>query len=633
MIIRLFGILCLTGLSLCAAAQPDQKVQSTQAPSKSKEIEGSAKKLKDAFSRGDLRKAAQAYEQLADQYLAQGAYPKAEEFYGKAKMSYEQIGDKKDAARMARGAAKAQEAQNKNDAAVQNYEYASTAAPDTIRSSPGIGFQAAKPTNAKSAPGIFTGRADSSSSLDNFRALNFNDAQRLRNTDNAPVQEAFLKNNLDIAQNTGNKKEVAEAYRKLGDLSLVQKNMPEAVRNYENAIEQTDDLQQVVTLSNQISKVYSENQRLPDAIAMQQNLLAKPEVQQNLPTKIIQIQQLADLYVKNKQEAEALPLFQQSYEIALREHRTLDAKRSLEQITAILLQRGNRNESLDRYRHFLSALDSLLLADSSIVDSKLWAATEEKIAQLEAEKSLKDQLISRKNRFNYVLMGASALLFLFLIAIGRALWAIRLKNKKIALQSLRREMNPHFVFNSLNSLNEFIARRDELEANKHLTAYSHLMRGVMEHSSKDFIALSDELEMLKQYLTLERQRFPDKFDYDIQIAEDIDPDHEQIPNMMIQPHLENAIWHGLRYREDKGLLLLRIDKQEGRLRISVDDNGIGLTQSAALKTTNQRQYTSRGLSNTRERIQLLNQIYGTKISLTIQEKTPPETGTLVEIRC
>jgi hypothetical protein len=366
---------------------------------------------------------------------------------------------------------------------------------------------------------------------------------------------------------------------------------------------------------------------------VQQNLLAKQEVQENLPTRISQIRQLADLYVKNKQENEALPLLQQSYELALREYRTLDAKQSLEQISAILLQRGDRNRSLDLHREFLSVLDSLLLADPSIVDSKLWAATEEKIAQLEEEKSLQDQLISRQNRLNYVLLGSSALLLVFLIAISRALRAIRVKNKKIALQSLRREMNPHFVFNSLNSLNQFIAQHNELEANKYLSAYSHLMRGIMEHSNKDFVALSDELDMLKQYLALERLRFPDKLDYEIQIAEDIDPDQEQIPNMMIQPHLENAVWHGLRYREDKGLLLLRIDKREGRLLIGIDDNGIGLTRSEALKTVNQRRYTSRGLSNTRERIQLINEIYGTTISLNIRGKTPPETGTLVEIRC
>ncbi len=588
-------------------------------------MEGSAKNLKDAFSRGDLRKAAQAYEQLADGYFAQEAYPKAEEFYGKAKANYEQMGNSEDAARMARMVAKAQEAQNKTEAAVQNYEYAGRV--DSL-SSLERRFRGIK-ANSPSAR-----RFDSlQSRFQVTNSLNTNDARRLRNAANKPVQEALLQQNLDFAQNTGNKQELAEVYGKLGDLNLLQKRMPEALRNYENAIGQSENLQQVVRLSNQITKVYAESERLPEAIAVQQNLLAKKEVQQNLPTRISQIQQLADLYVKNKQADEALTLLRQSYALALAEHRTLDAKRSLEQITAILLQSGNRNGSIDLYRQFLSALDSLLLADSSIVDSKLWAATEEKIAQLEAEQSLKDQLIRRQNRFNYVLMGSSALLFLFLIAIGRALYAIRLKNKKIALQSLRREMNPHFVFNSLNSLNQFIARNDELEANKYLTAYSHLMRGVMEHSNKDFISLSDEIAVLEQYLALERLRFPDKFDYQIQLAEDIDPDHEQIPNMMIQPHLENAVWHGLRYREDKGLLLLRIDKREGCLLISIDDNGIGLTQSAALKTDNQRRYTSRGLSNTRERIQLLNEIYGANISLSIREKTPPETGTLVEIRC
>jgi two-component system, sensor histidine kinase YesM len=137
--------------------------------------------------------------------------------------------------------------------------------------------------------------------------------------------------------------------------------------------------------------------------------------------------------------------------------------------------------------------------------------------------------------------------------------------------------------------------------------------------------------MLKKYLALEHLRFQDKFDYQIDIAENIDPDIEKVPNMVIQPHLENAIWHGLRYRDTKGNLLIRIDKEGKNIVVRIDDNGIGITQSKALKTINQRAYESRGLANTTERILLLNQIYRKNISFTLTEKTMPETGTVVKI--
>ena len=103
--------------------------------------------------------------------------------------------------------------------------------------------------------------------------------------------------------------------------------------------------------------------------------------------------------------------------------------------------------------------------------------------------------------------------------------------------------------------------------------------------------------------------------------------------MLIQPNLENAIWHGLRYLEEKGRLELSVQKQNGRLLLRIEDNGIGLERSRALKTKNQRQYSSRGLNNTRERIDLLNKLYGKKIRFTLTEKSAPAQGVIVEISC
>src|SRR5690606_29546988 len=126
-------------------------------------------------------------------------------------------------------------------------------------------------------------------------------------------------------------------------------------------------------------------------------------------------------------------------------------------------------------------------------------------------KRLKDELISKKNLFNYVLLFSVMLLLLLFALIARALYAIRIKNKEIALQSLRREMNPHFIFNSLNSVNQFISQNNELQANKYLSSYSNLMRNMMENSNKDFVTLANEIEQLQKYLELEHMRFRDKF--------------------------------------------------------------------------------------------------------------------------
>jgi two-component system sensor histidine kinase YesM len=223
------------------------------------------------------------------------------------------------------------------------------------------------------------------------------------------------------------------------------------------------------------------------------------------------------------------------------------------------------------------------------------------------------------------------LLLLLFFWIVKTLFAIKIKNKEIALQSLRREMNPHFIFNSLNSVNQFIAENNELEANKYLTSYSNLMRNTMENSNKDFITLDDELEQLKKYLELEHLRFQDKFDFTISVDPELDPERTLVPNMILQPHIENAIWHGLRYLDAKGLLQLQVQLSNGKVMIRIDDNGIGLAKSQELKTSNQKVHQSRGMSNTKERIALLNGLYKKNISFQITEKACPETGTIVEI--
>ena len=132
-------------------------------------------------------------------------------------------------------------------------------------------------------------------------------------------------------------------------------------------------------------------------------------------------------------------------------------------------------------------------------------------------------------------------------------------------------------------------------------------------------------------MDLEHLRFQDKFDYEILIDDALDTEVVLVPNMLIQPHLENAIWHGLRYRETKGLLLLKFELNRGEISVIVDDNGIGLTQSAELKTRNQKVHQSRGVTNTKERINLLNELYKTNISFSITEKNSGETGTVVKI--
>jgi LytS/YehU family sensor histidine kinase len=137
------------------------------------------------------------------------------------------------------------------------------------------------------------------------------------------------------------------------------------------------------------------------------------------------------------------------------------------------------------------------------------------------------------------------------------------------------------------------------------------------------------LELLKNYLALEKSRFNDLFDYEIEIDNKLKNNDINIPSMLIQPFIENAIWHGLRYRTNKGMLCLSLQLDTKTLVIKIQDNGIGIAKSKELKTKNQLQHKGRGMNNTLERIKLLNELYQNKINYTIEDS---ENGVLVTLK-
>lgn len=592
----LAGILLL-GFSSEALAQDTIKpVMKSKKVSVSK-ISKAADDLKESLNSNDELGIAKNYENLAQGFIDKEEYAKGEEYLKKALVGYLKLKRTEDRIRVTRNLAKVQETQNKVSSAIRNYEAAGAASMDKSE-----------------------------------ELVNQNDANRLRSVNNPAAQAAYNKSNIQLLEKEDRKAEVADAYVQKAEVSLQQKNKEVAIESYEKAISYSKDQPEaVVKLKNEIAKVYASDNQFDKAIAINQKILTEAQTKKDFDTQIRQLQELATIYFKKNEPEKAIAVLQQAYQLAMQQGKTAEVKTSLLQLLQYYKSNGNDKESIALYDDFFQHFDKLIKNDSSLIDEKTFQVTEEKIRQLEKEKALKDELISKKNTFNYFLMGSIALLLLFFGLIVKALYSIKTKNKEIALQSLRREMNPHFIFNSLNSVNQFISQNKELEANKYLTSYSHLMRNMMENSNKDFISLSSEIEQLKKYLDLEHLRFQDKFDYEITVDENLDTETTFVPNMLIQPHLENAIWHGLRYRETKGLLQLRFGIKNNKISVLIDDDGIGLTKSAELKTRNQKVHQSRGLTNTKERISLLNELYKTNIAFSITEKNSGTTGTIVEI--
>jgi LytS/YehU family sensor histidine kinase len=182
----------------------------------------------------------------------------------------------------------------------------------------------------------------------------------------------------------------------------------------------------------------------------------------------------------------------------------------------------------------------------------------------------------------------------------------------------------------LNSVNQFISQQDERTANRFLSEFALLMRLVLDNSQEDFIPLQKEQEILSLYLKLEHYRFRDKFDYEIKVDESINTEAIEVPPMLIQPYIENAVWHGLRYKDEKGKLLLHFYKQNGDLVVEITDDGIGRKRSAELKTENQKKHNSTGLKNIEERLAIINKVYKVNYRVSLEDMTD-QSGTRVSI--
>ncbi|MBC7915918.1 MAG: histidine kinase, partial [Pyrinomonadaceae bacterium] len=202
------------------------------------------------------------------------------------------------------------------------------------------------------------------------------------------------------------------------------------------------------------------------------------------------------------------------------------------------------------------------------------------------------------------------------------------KTKIIALeqQALQAMMNPHFIFNVMNSIQHFITTKDTVMANQLLTGFARLIRKNLEICNKSYISIEEELAYLTLYLSLEKLRFGNKLNYEITIDPQIDKEETFIPSMLLQPFVENAIWHGIMPRETEGNIWIRLTVQnQNLLYICIEDDGVGIENSYKSKNND---HISRGMELTRERITLLNK-FDTPIELQVEQTIP--SGTKVTI--
>lgn len=200
---------------------------------------------------------------------------------------------------------------------------------------------------------------------------------------------------------------------------------------------------------------------------------------------------------------------------------------------------------------------------------------------------------------------------------GFGFYAYRQKQERrrseLELANLRAQINPHFIFNCLNSIYRYTKERDTETASKYLQKFSSLLRSVLENSRSEKVTLARDLEALQLYADIEGLRFKEKLQFSIELAPDIDPTFVEIPGMLIQPHVENAIWHGLMHRPDGGKIVVRLRQpQENLLQVEIEDNGVGRAAAAELASKSATRQKSLGQKITAERLKATGKLAHTE---------------------
>lgn len=303
---------------------------------------------------------------------------------------------------------------------------------------------------------------------------------------------------------------------------------------------------------------------------------------------------------------------------------------AMAQLKGIYSRLGQFQKAFDASEQLAVLNDSLLNVEKAKLITEMETKydvqlKEQQLAQQESEIALLEAKNLAQKRLRWLLIAASTLLLALLGVLynryqikqrseaelaekNRTISEINLEiqqmNKELERKMLRAQMDPHFIFNSLNSIQHFIATNEKELAIRYLSKFAKLIRRILDNSIQDRVALNDELSLLEDYMELEELRMNHSFSHEIQIGEEVDVYNTEVPFLIIQPYVENAIKHGLKNLKDPGKLIIKLEDGGEHLNCFIEDNGIG--REAAAKYKRPGAHKSHGMSVTEQRLQLLN---------------------------
>lgn len=354
-------------------------------------------------------------------------------------------------------------------------------------------------------------------------------------------------------------------------------------------------------------------------------------------------------YLKNLPAAQKVVLLDSALNIARRTSYFQGISKAAEQLASVYDELGNKDASLIYYRVYRKAFDSLFSENNRrniIINESEWLLKKKEIENSHLHEL--SRLQSRQIVFKNALLIAVIILLILTIFIAFIVNKSFQSRKKRAevifkhqiaesqIQSLRAQMNPHFIFNSLNSIENFMMQNEKRKASDYLHKFALLVRRILESSRDEITTVALDMEALKLYIELEQMRFNHKFCYEENTDEELLNGYYNVPSLLIQPYVENAIVHGIAHSDKTDLkLIVSAVLEDGYIKYTIEDNGIGRWQSEKYNKLNKRQHKSVGLKITEDRIKLFNQVQNTNGYVKFTDLFTPDeepAGTRVEVK-
>jgi tetratricopeptide (TPR) repeat protein len=455
---------------------------------------------------------------------------------------------------------------------------------------------------------------------------------------------------LAVLDSLGEENRKGSLYNNIGELYKTKGDEAKALEFFQKAlpIHKKYNRQRSVMISTMnIGDIYMNRNELQKAQDyLNEALVISEKIPDYSNASLLHIK-LGELSVKKKNPKQALFHLKKGLKMALNndlKQNILEAYKTYVDYARLIKD----SELMYKYSSLYNQLNDSLFSQKSLdaiseMETKFKTAEKEKeIAVLKVEQKNSDLEIQlqRNQKYLIVILLLLVIITAFYIFNRNRLKQIKekadMEKQKVLMEQrlLRTQMNPHFIFNSLNSINNFIGGNDAVQAQKYLSKFARLMRLILENSRKSMVSLDKEIASLELNLELEQLRFENNFDFEIKIDDDIETEDIYLSPMLIQPFVENAVKHGLKKNEKGGFVSLEFYIKDELLYCEITDNGIG-RKAAAGKGLHGKGHQSLGTQVTNERLAILKQDYGKESGyeiIDLVDENANATGTKVIVR-